>query len=672
MAERRRREISIENSRGHELGSTLKSYWADWKFPMIEMVHTAVSEEPYAIRQDIRDSNKISHQVQKGQYAPYYHRIGGAQYTDTFKKPYAVFAFHYRNASILEDILGRPVNQNSEPGDNRDRLRSMTQEELIDMLMELRVKTTVHEGVPADAKTAADINPVSGEVDQGKKNEETSWSGNNNDSPIPNNSQGGQGDIDQGNSSTYDAANLTQNSFGNRDKDSPSTRNGWDNHHVKQNEQNLSNKSEWNDENEHQNNEGDSWNKESGGNREQAQNTGSHEKWGNEQDTTYKQTENNAIPGSWNYGNENDNENSSDQDRNGNTWEHDKTAWGGDNHNSNQNDSPNTISDNNFAGWGGDNENDATDHKADNGNFHNSSEYHRSNHSMPQTSRGSLQQDSSRNLDNYKKSPSCNGNGPTEPHWNRSTDGKNSKTTVGKDMKEIRRSGGGDSHPRTQISNKGGSFRGSPRNNSDSNGWMIDGKDDFTERPKEDDASWNGNKKNGSCSRGGYSNDNRHGNRFSDNDYQKSSTSPQWENISSGSRHLSNYNGRCLERGSTDPSNCDPSLSGNNRYREQSDTRGTSDLQKRSDDQASNMSSHHSSRPSNNGDNETSKRSGKSTTDSQKGHGRPRANTRDNWNDNNYSFGSGGYHRDDDQKSKHESNAINNSNNNDVHGEVEW
>ena len=124
-------------------------YWATWadlspteqKVQTVttaanEIIDSILSEPIYSIPASVARRSSMSHQVRPGRSTTYRHKRGVPKYMDDFRKPYAVFRFHYRDNEIVECMTGTTI---VEPEvDEKQRMAALTKEEIIEEFMKVR------------------------------------------------------------------------------------------------------------------------------------------------------------------------------------------------------------------------------------------------------------------------------------------------------------------------------------------------------------------------------------------------------------------------------------------------------------------------------------------------------------------------------------------------------
>lgn len=141
-----------------------KPYWAIWNNPAknSKFLHPPNSNPNVSIRREPRDpyiypaeetpklpadvaeKRGINRAITTGKGAPYVHRCERPQYLDTVQKPYAVFSFKYRSKEVLEEMLGKNLDDEMakvEEVGAKANLMTMSRVQLVEELYKLKVSS---------------------------------------------------------------------------------------------------------------------------------------------------------------------------------------------------------------------------------------------------------------------------------------------------------------------------------------------------------------------------------------------------------------------------------------------------------------------------------------------------------------------------------------------------
>ncbi|MCJ1479656.1 hypothetical protein MMC13_008342 [Lambiella insularis] len=92
----------------------------------------------YAIPEEVAQRHNISHQVQTGPPVLYHHKMATPRYMDSHESPYAVFVFHYRSQTVIEQMLNVDAQESDEQ--EKERLKCLTKDEIIDHFVREKVR----------------------------------------------------------------------------------------------------------------------------------------------------------------------------------------------------------------------------------------------------------------------------------------------------------------------------------------------------------------------------------------------------------------------------------------------------------------------------------------------------------------------------------------------------
>ncbi|MCJ1243387.1 hypothetical protein MMC30_000584, partial [Trapelia coarctata] len=92
----------------------------------------------YTVPEEVIKRKDVTHQVNAGRTAAYFHRMSTPKYIDSHDDPYAVFVFKYRSKAALERMLNIEVIELEES--ERRRLMELSKDELIEQYLKAKAQ----------------------------------------------------------------------------------------------------------------------------------------------------------------------------------------------------------------------------------------------------------------------------------------------------------------------------------------------------------------------------------------------------------------------------------------------------------------------------------------------------------------------------------------------------
>ena len=142
---------------------------------------------------DVASVDDFVHEISPPSPMDYSHRINVPHYMDTADDPYAHFVFHYRDMAAISKLSGVPIHETRE--DMRDRLASLTKDEVIHLFIEERLAANEATDEKLTMKTSQDSEGYQPNLDSANEKLDE-WGGNNSgngDNTWINGDSGGNG-----------------------------------------------------------------------------------------------------------------------------------------------------------------------------------------------------------------------------------------------------------------------------------------------------------------------------------------------------------------------------------------------------------------------------------------------------------------------------------------------